>query len=166
MGFLNGKLSYSFSLPKQKQIFSLITPFKMNDNKWHTVIIERNKRKAILNIDFKLKLNGSFDEINYVGFGNLVSDGYIRLGKFQNDFWRKKSFSFYFENFLLGGYRKLPFGFSQPFYQGFQGCISEFKVDDRIIDLMRNNLNPDVFPIRCSESPNKYKIKRARDLNI
>ena len=86
VGFLNGRLSYSFSLPKQKQIFSLITPFKMNDNKWHTVIIERNKRKAILNIDFKIKLNGSFDEINYVGFGNLISDGYIRLGKLLNDF--------------------------------------------------------------------------------
>ena len=69
-------------------------------------------------------------------------------------------------NLLLGGYRKLPFGFSKPFYQGFQGCISEFKVDDRIIDLMRNNLNPDIIPVRCSESLNDNKINRARNLKV
>ena len=80
-------------------------------------------------IDQQIKLNGTFDEVNYVGFGNLVTDGYLRLG----------------------GYRKLPFGLTQILYQGFQGCILEFKVDDRIIDLIKNNLNTDYFPSSCPQ---------------
>lgn len=113
-----------------------MSPVRLNDNQWHTITIERNKRRAILNIDSKHKLNGSFDEVNYVGYGNLLSDGYLRFG----------------------GFRKLPSGFSQSFYQGFQGCISEFKVDDRYINLIRNNLNYEIIPARCSESVNqKYK---------
>ena len=74
-----------------------------------------------------LKLNEKFDQVNYVGYGDLITDGYLRLG----------------------GYRKLPFGFSQNFYVGFQGCIQEFKIDERVIDLVKNNLNKAFYPNTC-----------------
>ncbi len=41
IGFINGKLIYSFSLPKKKQVFTLKSNSMLNDNKWHTIIIER-----------------------------------------------------------------------------------------------------------------------------
>ena len=83
-----------------------------------------------MNIDNEQRLNGTFDEVNYVGFGSLITDGFIRLG----------------------GYRRLPFGMTQSLYQGFQGCISEFKVDDRLIDLVQNNLNKNFNPAICRNS--------------
>ncbi|CAF0717274.1 unnamed protein product [Brachionus calyciflorus] len=124
----NGKLVFSFSLPKHKQSFSLSSKTKLNDNNWHLVLIERNRRKAILNIDNNVKLNATFDEINYVGYGNLATDGYVRLG----------------------GYRKLPIGMPQNLNIGFQGCIKNFKMDDRPIDLIENNLNSKFNPNLCS----------------
>lgn len=89
---------------------------------------KRNRRKATLAIDNIVKHNATFDEINYVGFGNLGTDGYVRLG----------------------GYRKLPFGMAQGFYHGFNGCIAEFKLDDRSIDLIAYNLNPKYYPSVCA----------------
>lgn len=138
VGFQAGKLVYSFSLSKHKQAFTLVSPVKLNDNKWHTITIDRNKRRTLLNIDFKYRLNGTFDEINYVGFGNLLSDGYLRVG----------------------GWRRLPSGFNLPFYQGFQGCLNELKVDERLIDLVRHNINTDLIPVKCSDS---YSFKKARN---
>ena len=84
-----------------------------------------------MNIDDNQRLNGSFDETNYVGYGNLVTDGYIRLG----------------------GFRRMPVGMNKNLYMGFQGCVSEFKVDDRSIDLVLNNLNTKYYPQSCKTQP-------------
>lgn len=145
IAFISGKLVYSFSLPKQKQVFTLSSPTRLNDNKWHSIVIERNKRKATLTIDGSVKLNATFDEINYVGFGNLATDGYLRIG----------------------GYRKLPFGMAQSLHQGFQGCMFEFKIDDRLIDLIKHNLNTNYYPSLCSamNGTNEQKIKKVREKN-
>ncbi len=88
----------------------------------------RTKRKALLNIDQAVKLNETFNQVNYVGYGDLITNGYLRIG----------------------GYRKLPFGFNQHFYHGFQGCIKETKIDDRIIDLVKNNINKLFHPNSCN----------------
>lgn len=132
VGLLDGKLVYSFTLPTQKQTFWVSSSERVNDNQWHTLSVERNRRKATLTIDHSAKYNATFDEINYVGFGNLATDGYVRLG----------------------GYRKLPFGMRPAFYHGFKGCIGEFKLDDRLIDLAANNLNLRYYPSVCDLSSN------------
>jgi hypothetical protein len=90
-------------------------------------IFKRTKRKASLSIDSDIRLNSTFDETNYVGFGNLAVDGYIRIG----------------------GYRKLPHGMLNSYYQGFQGCIAKFKIDDRLVDIVANNLNTKNYPSFC-----------------
>jgi hypothetical protein len=82
-----------------------------------------------------IKLNATFDDTNYVGYGSLKVDGYIRLG----------------------GYRKLPNGMLNAYYHGFQGCIAKFKIDDRLIDVVANNLNKRYYPSFCA--PNKMKSK-------
>lgn len=42
LAIVNGKFVYSFSLPKQKQSFSLSSKTKLNDNNWHSVVVERS----------------------------------------------------------------------------------------------------------------------------
>lgn len=89
-------------------------------------------------------MNATFDEVNYVGYGNLATDGYLRVG----------------------GYRKLPFGMTQNLYNGFQGCIAEFKIDERLIDLITNNLNTKYYPNLCTFSNGNFSVfsqtKKAR----
>ena len=41
VGFLDGKLIYSFRLPNQKHAFTLTSSLRLNDNKWHSVTVER-----------------------------------------------------------------------------------------------------------------------------
>lgn len=72
-------------------------------------------------------LNSTFDETNYVGYGNLITDGYIRLG----------------------GYRKIPSKMAQILKIGFQGCIKELKIDNKSINLAEDNLNLNFFPSFC-----------------
>lgn len=119
---------FTFRLPSHKHVFIISSKERLNDNKWHLVSVERNKRKAILTIDNKSKYLATFDKINYIGYGNLATDGYIRVG----------------------GYRRLPFGLNLKFYAGFNGCIADFKLDDRLIDLVTYNLNNRYFPSVCS----------------
>ncbi len=90
----------------------------------------RTKRKTNLQIDKIVQTDEVFSIVNFVGKGDLLSDGYLRVG----------------------GYRRLPFGFSQDFYYGFQGCIQGMKIDDRPVDLVRYNLNSNFRPSYCSEN--------------
>jgi cadherin EGF LAG seven-pass G-type receptor 1 len=131
LGILNGKFVFMFSLPQRKKSFSLTSKAKLNDNKWHTITVERNKRKATLLVDAEQRINVTFDvyNTNDIDFGDLLTDGLIHVG----------------------GYRKLSKGFSQSFYHGFQGCITELKIDDREIDLIKNNLNNKILPTKCSD---------------
>ena len=41
IGFSNGHIIYQFSLTDQKQVFTLKSPNKLSDNKWHTVTVEK-----------------------------------------------------------------------------------------------------------------------------
>lgn len=127
VGFIAGKIFYSFRLPNHKQNFSLKSVHRFDDNKWHILTIERNRRKVELVIDNIIKYNASFDETNYVGFGDLVTDGYIRVG----------------------GYRRLPFGINHLFHHGFNGCIAKLKLDDRLVNLIDFNLNQKYYPTFC-----------------
>ena len=58
---------------------------------------------------------------------------------------------------------------SQSLHQGFQGCIFEFKIDDRLIDLVKNNLNTNYYPSLCwstnANANNEQKIKKIREKN-
>lgn len=64
-------------------------------------------------------MNATFDEINYVGYGYLTTDGYVRLG----------------------GYRKIPIGKKSSLSQGFRGCVARFEIEDRPVDIVQSNLN-------------------------
>lgn len=81
-----------------------------------------------MSINNKFILNKTFDEINYIGYGSLITDGYVRLG----------------------GYRKLPFELSKILKVGFQGCIKDFKIDGDTINLIEKNLNSNFYPNFCS----------------
>jgi hypothetical protein len=135
LAFTAGRIVFSFSLPKLKQTVSLSSPNKLNDNKWHMVTIERTKRRAELIIDSNIKLQAFFDETYYIGFGSLNVDGYVRVG----------------------GYRKLPTGLPWSYYHGFQGCIAKFKIEDRLVDIVENNLNKRYFPNMCSSEKKDYQ---------
>ncbi|RNA43441.1 agrin [Brachionus plicatilis] len=102
LALINGKLEYSFSLPNQKQTFYFQSKKKISKNFWSSV--------------------------NYIGYGNLVTDGFIRLG----------------------GYRKIPSRLRKFLKIGFRGCIKEFKVDNKLINLIENNLNENFYPNLCS----------------
>lgn len=41
LGLSDGHIIYRVSVPGQKKAFTLKSPNKLNDNKWHTVTVER-----------------------------------------------------------------------------------------------------------------------------
>lgn len=127
IGIAHGKLLFQFVTQNQKYPFTLQSLQKLNDGQWHSVIAQRNKRKAILLIDREYKINGTLDKTNYYSFNSLNTDGLVRIG----------------------GYRRLPYGLSRAYYHAFQGCISNLKIDNRRIDLIANNVVTDYHPIRC-----------------
>lgn len=41
IALINGKVVFTFSLPKVKRVFSLSSTQRLNDNSWHTITVER-----------------------------------------------------------------------------------------------------------------------------
>ncbi|XP_067139294.1 agrin-like isoform X3 [Centruroides vittatus] len=103
LALVEGYIELSFNLGQQKQPLIIQNPIKVNDDKWHVVVVDRNKRQGALQVDNSEPVIGTSD----VGATELNADGIL---------W-------------IGGVPDLPSGLPTPYYKNFVGCIHSVIVD-------------------------------------
>ncbi|GIY34898.1 hypothetical protein CDAR_522181 [Caerostris darwini] len=106
-----GYLTLSFNLGKEPVPLVLKSRHKVHDNKWHTVIVQRNKRLAHLLVDDNPPVTSTSEP----GATELNTDGIL---------W-------------IGGSTAVPPGFPDAYYHGFRGCISSITIDSESLNLSR-----------------------------
>jgi len=104
----NVELSYNLGSNGVGKLFTLRSDLNVSDGKWHTAHIERHERAGSLRIDSTLPVTGDSDP----KASQLNTDGLL---------W-------------LGGQSDLPMGF--PHMTGFEGCLREVAIDDRVLHLV------------------------------
>lgn len=110
----DGFVELSYNLGKQKELFFLRGNTRIDDGRWHTVSIERNKRHAVLQVDTHRPVTG----VSETGAYTLNTDGIV---------W-------------IGGYKSLPQGLPADYEQGFVGCLRDFSLNGDVISLTANAL--------------------------
>ncbi|GFU04717.1 hypothetical protein NPIL_519981 [Nephila pilipes] len=103
IALVDGYPELSFSLRKQKNIWSVRSNQKINDGLWHTVSFLRKKRLGEIRVD-KTHIVSNVSES---GVTDLNTDGIL---------W-------------IGGSPTLPQGLPSAYYKGFIGCIESIIVD-------------------------------------
>ncbi|XP_041975156.1 agrin-like isoform X2 [Aricia agestis] len=88
---------------------------RVDDGMWHTAVVRRRKRLAMLQVDDSPPIRG-------------YSQSLLVLSKANPKLW-------------IGGSPSLPLGLPEAFYSGLQGCVSSIKSSGRHIDI-KNPIRP------------------------
>ncbi|KAI1287382.1 Agrin [Halotydeus destructor] len=99
----DGYLELSYNLGKQKELLVMRSTVRADDGHWHTVLIHRNRRFGMLQVDNQPAISATSEP----GATELNTDGIL---------W-------------LGGNSNLPAGLPSNYYQGFVGCIRDLIVE-------------------------------------
>ena len=106
---VDGFVELSYNLGKQKELFFVRGNTRVDDGRWHTVSIERNKRHAVLQVDSHRPVTG----VSEAGAFTLNTDGIV---------W-------------IGGRHSLPAGLPPDYEQGFVGCLKDLSLNGDDISL-------------------------------
>ncbi|XP_064610786.1 agrin-like isoform X2 [Liolophura sinensis] len=114
LAIVNGKVEFSYNLGKQSEddMFVIRSDVSVNNNKWHTVTIQREKRVGTLTVDDENPISG----ISLEGASQLDTDGVL---------W-------------IGGRADLPQGLPKEYGDGFRGCIKDIVIDNQSLHLVND----------------------------
>lgn len=122
---VDGFIELSYNLGKQKELFFLRGNTRIDDSRWHTISIERNKRHAVLQVDTHRPVTG----VSEAGAHTLNTDGIV---------W-------------IGGRKSIPTGLPSDYEQGFVGCMKDFTLNGELISLTANALTSSSVLRFCQE---------------
>ena len=126
VALVDGFVELSYNLGKQKDLFFLRSNVRVDDGKWHWINIERNKRHSVLQVDSQRPVTG----VSEAGANDLNTDGLI---------W-------------VGGYSStLPSGLPNDYYNGFIGCLKDFKMDSESVSLTAHAVTSSSIRRYCHE---------------
>lgn len=111
----DGYLELSFNLGKQKELLIIRSSVRVDDGHWHTATVHRKRRLGVLQVDNQVAVTGTSE----MGATELNTDGIL---------W-------------VGGHVTLPTGLPKSYYQGFVGCIRDFKTDSEVVSLTAHLTN-------------------------
>jgi hypothetical protein len=128
----------------------ILSRFPINDGKLHRIRAERQGRNGSLIVDNDWPLNGT-------------SSGILAMLNVEGNLFMGKCFKrFKFNIILLGGLPNLEQMTSGLHTQNFVGCIANFRLNGRLLDLMANSVDGrNVKP--CENWPTETK-KWLKDL--
>ncbi|PVD37045.1 hypothetical protein C0Q70_04038 [Pomacea canaliculata] len=112
LAVIRGQVEFSYNLGKQTEnnLHILRSTVDVADGQWHTATATRDLRDGMLKVDMEPEVRLSSAE----GSSQLDTDGTL---------W-------------VGGKASMPLGFPQEYYDGFQGCIEEIKVNGQQLHLV------------------------------
>lgn len=121
-GILKKKLTILVKSLTSKKYDIMKSDIGLNDNKWHSIRLERKRQNIYLTIDDKYKFHTVINGIK----------------------------SFVFDKKLhLGGNRMLPSNLPFGFYYGFNGCLMDLKLNGKNINIVYDTLTPQYKPVYC-----------------
>ncbi|CAF1580458.1 unnamed protein product, partial [Didymodactylos carnosus] len=112
----NGYLEFSFKLQSNKNATILKSQYRIDDGQWHRVEIKRIFRYSTLKIDNTNIMEKIARNIKKSSNLTFNSDGHLNVG----------------------GFRRLCVRYSKQYCQPFQGCIQNFRIDKRHLDLIED----------------------------
>nr|XP_042908819.1 agrin [Parasteatoda tepidariorum] len=114
-----GYAQLSFNLGKQTEPLLITSLHRVDDERWHTALIERNMRYGTLTIDDNPPVSNTSDP----GATELNTDGM---------YW-------------IGGCPSLPTALPEDYYHGFQGCIESVVIDGDPLHLVMHGTGEVTF---------------------
>jgi len=122
IAMVNGFVEFSYNLGKQKDFVPIRSQLRVDDGKWHVLIVDRKKRLGTLHVDNETPVTGTSNP----GATILNTNGLL---------W-------------IGGSPGLPTGLPTEYYTGFSGCIESVRIDNEKLHLVMNGDNNVQF---CSD---------------
>jgi hypothetical protein len=177
LGLVRGYLEFRFELGDGVSLVRSSQPLELN--RWHKVIIERNRRTATIWLDGQAPSSNSsvgkffnldLDSLLYVGGHQMFLNTGGNHGNMRQSSNKKHNINNQPERMNGTNPSRSFYGF----LRGFKGCISSLKINQREINLMARNRSVTVGIFECdkSECPsaksetktNRFECPRSRGL--